>query len=74
MIIPVLTGIPKGKYDLTLVARPYAMTDDGTYYYGEPISGNVQELAKAVQGSDDYNNLSDEKKAIIDAFAGNKAE
>ena len=69
----VLTGIPKGKYDLNLVARPYAKSGT-TYYYGEPISGNVQAVAKAVQGSEDYNNLSAEKKAIIDAFAENKAE
>ena len=69
----VLTGIPKGKYDLNLVARPYAKSGT-TYYYGEPISGNVQAVAKAVQGSEDYNNLSAEKKAIIDAFAANAAE
>lgn len=70
----VLTGIPKGKYDLTLVARPYAKSEGGTYYYGEPISGNVRELALEIKNGGGYNALTDAQKAIIDTFAENKAE
>ena len=69
----VLTGIPKGKYDLTLVARPYAKSK-GTYYYGDPISGNLRELALEIKNGGGYNALTDAQKAIIDTFAENKAE
>ncbi len=69
----VLTGIPKGKYDLTLVARPYAKSK-GTYYYGEPISGNVQAVALEIKNSGRYDSLKAEQQAIVDDFAENKAE
>ena len=70
----VLTGIPKGKYHLNLVARPYAKSSDGKYYYGEPISGNVNELAIEIKNNTElYNSLKPEQKAIIDEFAANAA-
>ena len=68
----VLTGIPKGKYDLTLVARPYAKSK-GTYYYGDPISGNLRELALEIKNGGGYSALTDAQKVIIDTFAENKA-
>lgn len=66
----VLTGIPKGRYDLNLVARPYAKSGT-TYYYGEPISGNVQAVALEIKNSGRYDSLKAEQKAIVDGFAEN---
>ncbi len=70
----VLTGIPAGKYDLNLVARPYALKSDGTYVYGESMVGNVRDVALAVKNDTQrYNSLSDAEKALIDSFVNNIA-
>ena len=70
----VLTGIPAGKYDLNLVARPYALKNDGTYVYGESMVGNVRDVALEVKNdAERYNSLSDAEKSLIDGFVNNKA-
>ena len=71
----VLTGIPAGKYDLNLVARPYALRSDGTYVYGESMVGNVRDVALSVKNdTQHYNSLSDAEKALIDSFVNNVAD
>ena len=71
----VLTGIPAGKYDLNLVARPYALRSDGTYVYGESMVGNVRDVALSVKNdTQHYNSLSDAEKALIDSFVNNAAD
>jgi len=64
----VLVGITEDKYETKFVGRPYVKI--GTeYFYGEPVTRNIKEVAKAVADGG-YKGLDDAQKAYINNILG----
>lgn len=67
----VLINIPKSKNKSVFVARPYVKFVSGgetVVLYGSAVERSLYQVALAVSQSDEYNNLSDEEKLVIDGM------
>ncbi len=69
VIAGVLYGIPEKCYDYKLVCRAYALSHN-KYYYGEPITRSIREVALELVESGAANSLSEEYKEFIYKVAG----
>ncbi len=63
----VLTGITSKDYQTVLVARPYAIDEDGTWY-GEPYSMCIKDVAEVMKNSSEFTSFTQEQQNVINAI------
>ena len=63
-----LVGMKAANYKDVLVVRPYFKSADGIYYYGEPMSASIYDVAKTKSESDEFGSYTDDQKAVINAI------
>ncbi len=55
----------KQQMETPVIARPYVITKDGEYIYGNPICRSMADLAETIYNSDNYENESYEVKHYV---------